>query len=226
MDNEKLIQRQLDEYLRASREAYSKWRIYEHYLRIAKLANVLHEIDEQTEELRLQMPHAVIFNHQGNKLTLECAENDKTLDRLAALIKWSLPKLVEQINYGDNVYDYVLRTITLQPVGMLPKSCDAGYALFFDHALGGWHIYRFAKKQMRLANGNVILAIQEVTDTVQELGDDIPYRNPIDIKGILASTFTDLPHPAMYKVEAEFPLPYAETMYPLGKQLLTKEVMA
>lgn len=226
VENEQIAKAQLEEYLRCSTVEYKLWRIFEHYKRIANLANVLHEISEQTTELRSLMPQAVIFNQQGNKLTLECAEKDATFDKLDALIKWSLPKLVEQIVFGDKVYDQVLSVMTLQPVGSLPQTRDTGYAFFFDYGAGYWHIYRFAKRHTLLANGRVVLAFQEITDDVCALDDDIPYRSPMDIKSILMSTHTDFLHPAAYKVEAEFAVPYAETMCPLAKQLLIKEVCA
>lgn len=182
----------------------------------------LSTLKQQKEQLRSRFPKR-LTKLDWEKLQAEFEEligQEPLMDDLEAIVDYALPKLTAQVKEGQEIYTYAQEHMELIPVGVMPVYTEEGYLmvrLIKDKSVDVYRymmtLFQHAEENFRsLRTSYVGNYSYSITNTYQSIKYDL-------IKNI-----KELPNPATYAVECNIAVPYQETMYPIAKRLLLREL--
>jgi len=192
---------------------------YQRYRLLAYLKNVqvaffaqrlyppLSDLIESYEELRS------LAQAQQTTAVLE----DST-DTLYRIIHFSIPKLEESIQEGQQIYDLIARHLQVEVVGLIPLYKAEGY-LFLRR--GGEKVvraYRYEIRPIQDKEGLVGIRLEPVEEFVSSI-----LATPFTIlRERLLKAHKDLPTPLTLVVESPLEVPLQETLLPIIKRNLPR----
>jgi hypothetical protein len=147
-------------------------------------------------------------------------EDNELFAELEQIIDYSIPKFEYYLREGKKIYDFIEQRVTLSPVGIVPLKPDYGYLLLRN-------------------GGHKITYVYEYHSTIFE-GPDEKYRGIhiafLDtykknltttyefIKSDLLKRKKELANPAAYVLESDISIPLNETLLPVAKRMLMREI--
>ena len=137
-----------------------------------------------------------------------------------SIVDFALPRFNQMLTEGQQLWQDIAGSLTLEPVGLLPIKPAEGY--LFLHLRRGYEtaIYQFT---LTLYSGEVPggrLVRFQFIDRVRR-GLTTPFEQ---LKLDLIRRYTHLPNPATYRLESAIPYPEEETLLPIAQQLLARAV--
>jgi hypothetical protein len=194
-------------------EEYQRYRLlaYLRHVQAAFFAQRLYpplsDLIESYEELRSLA--------QAQQTTAALEDSTDTLYRI---IQFSIPKLEESIQEGQQIYDLIARHLQVEVVGLIPLYKAEGY-LFLRR--GGEKVvraYRYEIRPIQDKEGLVGIRLEPVEEFVFSI-----LSTPFTIlRERLLKAHKDLPTPLTLVVESPLEVPLQETLLPIIKRNLPR----
>jgi hypothetical protein len=135
-------------------------------------------------------------------------------------MEFSLPKLREMIDEGRDIYNLVEENVELDTVGLLPIYKNEGYFFLEEPKGKELLIYRYHLSFIETVNESYRSL---KTSFIQK--DNLKLsRSLSQIKVELSRRFSELPNPATYVIRSSMKFPLAETILPVAKRILIREI--
>jgi hypothetical protein len=143
---------------------------------------------------------------------------EDSTDTLYRIIQFSIPKLEERIQEGQQIYDLIARHLQVEVVGLIPLYKAEGY-LFLRR--GGEKVvraYRYEIRPIQDKEGLVGIRLEPVEEFVFSI-----LATPFTIlRERLLKAHKDLPTPLTLVVESPLEVPLQETLLPIIKRNLPR----
>lgn len=147
-------------------------------------------------------------------------EDDAIMQEIESIIEFSLPQLKTSLDEGSFIYDYVESKCEILPVGITALYANEGYLFISQPPQKETDIYRYqitifdnSNEQLRAIHTHYILkAEKSLVNTYEQ------------IKLQLVRAYSDLPNPATYLVLSRLKFPLTQTLMPVAKRLLVKQI--
>lgn len=146
--------------------------------------------------------------------------DDPLMAEMEAIVDFALPRFNKMLTEGQQLWQDIAGSLTLEPVGLLPIKPAEGY--LFLHFRRGYEtaIYQFTLTLYSdNAPGGRLVRFQFI-DRVRR-GLTTPFEQ---LKLDLIRRYTHLPNPATYRLESALPYPEEETLLPIAQQLIARAV--
>lgn len=204
-------------------EDFQHNKIYPHLSHLAELHHTLGDIRKRLNDLRSEFPKRIKkIDFVNQEIEHEIVFVDGSdLQKVEELIEWALPYIKAKIEEGKTIYEFVNEKIFLEEVGIVPNYTDEGYffvpdneeskLLLFEYEVS---IFQSAKDQYRSLK----------TQFLKALGQGQALMSPNSIKLDLINEFKKLPNPATYSFQTDLDFPFNETVLPVVKRKLIKQL--
>lgn len=174
---------------------------------------------------------AMIYDRFPKRLSLESLRNlevnykkiiedDAVMQEIESIIHFALPRLKSTLEEGSFIYEYVESHCEISPVGLTSLYANEGYLFVTQPPESETSIYRYqvtifdnSNEKMRGIHTHLISTSERSFSNTYE-----------QIKLKLIREFTDLPNPATYLVLSKLRFPIVQTLMPVAKRLLIKEI--
>lgn len=147
-------------------------------------------------------------------------EDDVVMKEIESIIQFSLPQLKTHLDEGSFIYEYVQSNCEITPVGLTALYANEGYLFISQPPEKETDVYRY---QMTIFDGsNEVLRAIHTRHVLHEIKTISNSYEQIKLK--LIREFTDLPNPATYLVISRLKFPAVQTLIPVAKRLLVKQI--
>lgn len=138
---------------------------------------------------------------------------------MESIIDFALPRFNRMLTEGQQLWQEIAASLTLEPVGLQPIKPAEGY--LFLHFRQGYEtaIYQFTLTLYSHEAPGRMVRFQFV-DRVRR-GLTTPFET---LKLDLIRQRQHLPNPATYRLESRLPYPEEETLLPIAQQMLAQAV--
>lgn len=209
-------------YLQEVGAHFDKLKLYPALADVLAHYQNLNDLKEQKLLMREQFPKRMT-QIDWQKLEADYEElikNDALMEEIAAIVDYALPKLTARVKDGKELYNFAEEHMIIQPVGVIPVYSEEGYLLLRLLQDKSVDVYRYvmtlfedAQEQYRSLKTSYVGNYNwSITTSYQSIKYDLIKSNK------------ELPNPATYAVECAVHIPYRETMYPIAKRLLLREL--
>ncbi|MGE5436250.1 MAG: hypothetical protein ACM3O3_03400 [Syntrophothermus sp.] len=204
---------------------FRKKRLFPALTDLIKFNRILTAILKNKSQLDNSFPKEITgFDVKNKKIIYENTnKNSDGVDYLFDLIEWTIPKIIDAIEEGVALYEYVEKNIRIESVGIIPLNKEEGYFLVPDNQEAMLRIHRFecslfnnGKEPYRALKTTLIDAIEQMSIL----------SNPEWIKLDLIKQYFDLPNPATYNCITDLDFPFLETVFPIAKRKLMSYLAA
>ncbi|NJN41177.1 MAG: hypothetical protein HC811_02000 [Flammeovirgaceae bacterium] len=161
----------------------------------------------------------------GTKLSIaykNIIEDDKLMKEIESIVEFALPKIKGHLEEGTMIYDQVESNCEITPIGLSPLYLKEGYLFISQPPEKEANIYRYQ-----------ITIFGDSGDSYRGIHTEFIFSSPVSIthtyekiKIDLTRKFKDLPNPSTYLVNSKTKFPYDETLMPVAKRLLIRQLAA
>lgn len=213
---------QLLAYLQANEKEFQAVKIYPVLGDLIDHHRTLSEIQSGKTELSNLFPKELTgIDFQKAQLQFERKINEgKVIEEISQITDFALPKLKNQIEEGKAIYDFVEEQIEFEPLGILPIYTREGYLLLSQERKSEVHVFRYKSNFLQLAGERFRSITLWLVGIFQKSLANTLERMKLD----LIREIKELPNPATWRFHSQNCLPIEETLLPVGKRLLLKNV--
>lgn len=158
-----------------------------------------------------------------NKLRLtyqKIVHDDEVMKQIEEIIAFAIPKMKDMLEEGKELFEFIEEHISLEPVGLSPIYSDEGYLFINQDDSSEVSIYRYQmtffehaeEKYRSMSTSFLMNDIKSISRT---------YEN---MKVRLTRMFKELPNPSTYLAVTKLKFPLNETVLPVAKRMLVKEI--
>jgi hypothetical protein len=147
-------------------------------------------------------------------------EDDLVMQEIEAIMEYALPQFKDTLEEGSFIYEYVESKCEISPVGLTSLYLDEGYLFVSQPPDKEMNVYRY---QATIFNQSIepLRAIHTEFLLTAERSLSNTYEN---MKLSLIKQFAELPNPTVYLVASKVRFPYIQTLMPVAKRLLIKQI--
>lgn len=202
---------------------YAHNRLYPSLTELIELCGILETLVQKKGDIESHLPQQLQELDLVNQKLIYAplAGNDADFERAVDLIIWALPHIRKAIHEGTDIYNFVDEHLVIEEVGILPVYRDEGYWFVPDSRASRLHLFRFevslftsAHEQYRTLKTRLLESIEQIRVR----------HSPESIKLGLIERYRDLPNPATFICNTDLDFPYAETVLPVAKRKLMKQL--
>jgi hypothetical protein len=136
------------------------------------------------------------------------------------IMEYALPQFKSTLDEGSFIYEFVESKCEISPVGLTSLYAKEGYLFVTQPPETETNIYRYqvtffeqSKEPMRGIQTEFLeTSARSLSNTYENL------------KLQLIRKYKSLPNPATYLVNSKLKFPYTQTLMPIAKRLLVKEI--
>ncbi len=206
---------------------FDKKKIYPSLAGLIELKQSLDKIKDERNNLNEKFPkHIKGFDINSKKIIYESKGNvnhNNNIEEIFNLIDWAIPYIVDAIDEGIVLFDFVDDNIKLEQVGILPMYKDEGYFMVTDNAAFELQVHRY---ESTLFSSGKEKYRSLKTEFVKSERQVIIKRSPESIKHELIKERKDLPNPATFLFDTDLDFPFTETIFPVVKRKLMSHIAA
>ena len=206
---------------------FDKKKIYPSLAGLIELKQSLDKIKDERNNLNEKFPKQIKgFDIDAKKIIYESTGNfnhTNNIEEIFNLIDWALPYIVDAIDEGIVLFDFVDDNIKLEQVGILPMYKDEGYFMVTDNAAFELQVHRY---ESTLFSSGKEKYRSLKTEFVKSERQVIIKRSPESIKHELIKERKDLPNPATFLFDSDLDFPFMETIFPVVKRKLMSHIAA
>jgi|SRR5699024_6203573 len=205
-----------------SRE-FKQNRIYPHLSLLIKLESTLRDILKRLRDLRDEFPKRI----KKIDFVNETIEHEVVfvpgadLKQVENLIAWALPYIVDKIEEGRAIFEFVDEELELEEVGIVPDYTDEGYLFVPDNETGKLLVFQYEVSVFKSSEDTYRSLKTAFLEAVHEGG---VHHSPNAIKLDLISKNRKLPNPATYAFNTRLSFPFEETIFPVTKRKLMRNL--
>lgn len=198
-------------------------KIYPHLSHLADLHHTLSDIKKRLNDLRSEFPKRIKkIDFVNQEIEHEVVFVDGSdLQKVEELIAWALPYIEAKIEEGKTIYEFVNEKILIEEVGIVPNYIDEGYFFVPDNEEAKLVLFQYevsifqsAKDQYRSLK----------TEFLKAIAQGRALKSPNSIKLDLINEYKQLPNPATYSFQTELDFPFNETVLPVVKRKLIRQL--
>ncbi len=147
-------------------------------------------------------------------------KDDDLMEEIAKINEYALDKFKSQIEEGMAIYDFVEELIEFEPVGIIPIYNREGFILLSQDHTSDIHAFRYKTNLLQYAGEKFrSIAVWMVGLFRKTISNTLEH-----IKLELVKEIKELPNPATWRLHSKQGFPVEETLIPIGKRLLLKNV--
>jgi len=209
--------------LQQAQQAFDEQRVYPHLARLVKVHGALTTVLKRSEGFRTPETGRIAgIDWDEKSLDYEWPEFERAeMAVVEDLIRWALPHIRDTIEKGTAVYEHVEENLALETVGILPSYLQEGYLMVPHREEDALHVLRYTLS-IFTEEGETHRALRTThCKTVEQAGVDV---DPSSVKLQLLEERRDLPAPATYFSSIEVEVPYQETLLPVVKRRLVRQL--
>ena len=206
-------------------QEFHRTRLYPGLAEVIDLVSALETINGNREQYKTQLPKKLTgVDFEKKTLKFDAVPADaQDIEKMFALIEWALPHIKKLTDEGVAMFDFVTQDMSIDVVGIMPIYRDEGYALIPDIAAGLVHVLRYQLSIFSDKSENYRALKTEEIETREII---MAYSAPENIKLELIKGHSDLPNPATFMVDTELDFPFEQTILPVAKRALMKELIS
>lgn len=207
-------------YLKKISKKFDQSLLYPHLTDLSAHYTLLKEFEEIKKGLLSQFPKFMIGvdwqKMEGKYESL--IEDSAVMKTVQEIIDYALPRMQACLNDGKTIYDFFKEQLYIESIGIAPIYADEGYLLLLNVGDNCTMAYRYNITIYDHPNASYKKVNTVYIDS---------YKSSISntensIKRRLVKSNSELPNPATYSIKTEIPIPVAETMLPLAKEVLVE----
>ena len=149
-------------------------------------------------------------------------EDDAIMKELESIISFALPEFKSSLDEGAHIYEYVESNCEISPIGITSLYAHEGYLFLSQPPQTETNVYRyqltFFEQSYTSMRG---IHMQHVRTTERSIANTYEH-----IKLQLIREFSALPNPSVYLIHSKLKFPYVQTLVPVAKRLLIKQLSA
>lgn len=149
-------------------------------------------------------------------------EDSDTMQELDAIIEFALSLFKDHAKYGQELYDEIKDSITIEPIGITPLYTEEGFLFLTQANLRTIRIYKYLISPIRSVNHSG----EEVKTSFFSSKEKSVLNTFENIKREIIKRDSENPNPAAYSIHSNSRLPLTETYLPIAKALLLSQVAA
>lgn len=211
--------------LKGVSEDFKKNKIYPHLSHLIELHKTLADIVNSLQDLRNQFPKRIkkidFVNQEIEHEVVFVAGSD--LAKIEDLIEWALPYIKAKIEEGKAIYEFVNEELKLEEVGIIPNYTDEGYFFVPDNEASKLLLFQY---EVTVFESSQDKYRSLKTAFLNALEQGRAYLSPNAIKLDLISKNKELPNPATYAFNTDLNFPFRETIFPVTKRKLLRQLYA
>ena len=146
--------------------------------------------------------------------------DDAVMQEIESIIGYALPQFKESLDEGSFVYEFVESKCEITPVGLTSLYGNEGYLFVTQPPEKETNIYRYQVTIFQHSIESYRGINMEFIHTAERTLSNT-YEN---LKLNLIRQYTQLPNPSVYLVLSKVKVPYAQTLMPVAKRLLVKQI--
>lgn len=213
---------QLLAYLKTVKESYQRVELYPflsdlvfHYRNLIALKDAQAMIIES-------FPKEISLEGLKNlEVTYErIIEDDLIMQEIESIMEFALPQFKSSLDEGSFIYEYVESKCEISPIGLTSLYANEGYLFITQPPEKETHVYRYqttlfeqSSESMRgIHTRHVLTAQRSISNTYEQM------------KSSLIRQYAELPNPSVYLVLAKICIPFDQTLMPVAKRLLVKQI--
>ena len=147
-------------------------------------------------------------------------EDDDIMKEIKSVISYALPRIKNLVEEGTELYEFVERNLEIDPVGLMPIYDREGYLFLSEDLKDDLLIYQYQVSVFEKSNENY----RSIKTTF--IGEERKglARTVENIKLDLIRRFKEFPNPATWLVTSRIYFPIQETLLPIAKRHLIKQI--
>lgn len=198
-------------------------KIYPHLSHLVELYTTLDEILGRLRDLRNNFPKRIKkIDFVNQRIEHEVVFVDGSdLSKVEDLIEWALPHLKAKIEEGKAIYEFVDDEIKLEEVGIVPNYTDEGYFFVPDNEESKLLLFQY---EITVFESSQDKYRSLKTAFLKGLRKSGAHRSPNAIKLDLINENRELPNPATFAFQTDLDFPFRETIFPVTKRKLMKQL--
>lgn len=209
-------------YLQEVKQQFDAYKLYPSLADLVFHYNNLVSIKEKGEILKNSFPQR-LTKADMNELRLiyeEIVADEPLMQELNDIMSYAIPLMKGALEEGKEVYEYIESKVFLTPVGIRPIYSREGYLLVQEKRKVAVDIFRYELTVFtNAAEKYRAIHLHFLESVDRRLGHSFEH-----MKLELVRRFSDLPNPATYLLDADILCPYQETLLPIAKRRLVKEL--
>ena len=211
--------------LKNSLEQFHKNKLYPPFGELVELNQNLLSLLNKRSDLSGKMPSKLMgFDFENKRLIYEKEQfNETEMNKIFEFIEWARPKIKEGLDEGKAIYDFVDENIKIEEIGIMPLYKDEGYFLIPDIKNKVYHVFRFELSIISSSDVPLRSLKTNFVETFESQINDLAVDN---IKLELIKKYPELPNPATYNVLINIDFPFDETVLPISKRKLMRQLAA
>lgn len=209
-------------YLKRVRESFNEKKLYPSMSDLLFHYRNLMSVKENKKLLHENFPKR-ISKTDFDKLQIvyeEIVKDDIVMKEIEDIISFAIPKIQTHLEEGKGLYEDIEDKITISPVGLASLDCQAGFMFIYVHNQSETLIYEYQvtifetpEERYRGIHTNFLQA------ATKNIGNTFE-----SIKVELLRKYKNIRNPATYLIDSKFSYPFHETLLPIAKRLLIKQI--
>lgn len=208
-------------YLKTVKEHFSEKKLYPFLSDLLFHYRNLLSIKENKKLIHENFPKE-ITRADFEKLEIiyrEIVNDDKIMSELEEILSFAIPKVKEHLIDGKDIYEEIEEKLTISPVGISPLYPDEGYLLFYMDSKET-RVYEYQLTIFESAEEKYRGIHTHFLETFTK-GLGITFES---IKLQMIKKYKKLPNPATFLIDAKVQVPFDESLLPIAKRLLVKQI--
>ena len=201
--------------------------LYPAFAEAIEIFQMLTSILEQRKYFNsIKMRHVTGIDIESRELVYEYEKTGvdiHNIQKVFEFIDWAMPRIKEIVDEGTAIFDFVESQINIKEIGIIPVYKNEGYFMVPDHKAREINVYRFQLSNVITSD---IPFKSLKTNLVESVEENTITSEPESIKLQLIKKFPDLPNPATYNVCTELDMPFSETILPIAKRKIMRQLAA
>jgi len=209
-------------YLQEVNKCFSQNKLYPQLADIIFHYNNLIRFKTNKNFLQDQFPKQLsMVNLQKLELVYEqMLKDDESMAELERIVTFAAENMKQTIDNGAEIYELIEKQVTIEPVGILPLYKNEGYILIRYGNVAEvrayfYNITLFEHKDAKYKG----IQVQYINTWERNIVNTNSY-----IKRDIIRSIRTLPNPAVYSVESPLQVPLDETLLPIAKRMLVRQL--
>lgn len=196
-------------------------KLFPHKTEIESQINALMQLMNRAGDLRASMSKELVgMDLKDRKLLYRSLINEGfEIEYIREVVQFALPHLTENQAQTAALFTDFDASVDFEPIGILPDRLNEGYTFLYHETSRDVDIYRYTLSPIALTPPELGIALTHVDRKKYSIIDTFSTW-----KVELTKTFQELPHPAVFLFRTPRLLPVAETLVPLIRIRLFKEL--
>ena len=209
-------------YLKEVKQLFNETKLYPHLSDIVFHYNNLISFRNNKQFLQEQFPKT-ITKIDTDRLELvyeQMLKDSELMQELEHITTYALAEMKGTIDEGAEIYEFIEKQLTIEPVGIMPLYKNEGYVFLRYMQYSEVRIYSYTVTLFEHKNARFKGIKMEYLDSrTKNLANTYE-----QIKLDVIRSIRTLPNPAVYKVEFPEAVPFNETLLPVAKRVLVRHI--